>query len=57
MSYEFLDDLAEIPDYRFRCPRCNEKCVFIHDLRCQTCNDRDIVWCPRCEKHIKVKFN
>jgi len=56
MSYEFLDDLDEIPDYRFICPRCHEKCTFIHDLRCKICNDRTIVWCPKCEKHIRVKF-
>ena len=37
------------------CPNCRTPMLWIHDLRCAVCNNRNINWCPTCELHFKIK--
>ncbi len=46
----------EILDYNAICPDCRGRTVFIHDLKCDICDNKTIVWCPKCKYHFKVTF-
>jgi len=59
MSFDLLDEeeiVGEIADYSGICPKCGNRLYFIHDIRCTECDNQTIVWCPRCEKHRKLRL-
>ena len=55
--------LEKIPKYGsevdavYLCPECKEKALWIHDLRCNICDNFSVVYCPKCEYHFKVKYD
>ena len=55
MSFELEED-QEIADYRGICPKCGNVMTFYHDLRCTECNQKTILWCPRCQGHRRLKL-
>lgn len=51
-----IEDPQKVLDFKALCPQCKGYTVHIHDLRCQVCDNKFIVWCPSCEEHFKVTF-
>jgi hypothetical protein len=51
-----LERIEEKPlSYTGVCPDCGQKNVtYIHDLKCVICDNKTVVFCPRCETHFKV---
>lgn len=51
-----LERIEEKPlSYKGACPDCGEKNVtYVHDLQCTTCDNKTVVFCPRCQVHFKV---
>jgi predicted amidophosphoribosyltransferase len=56
MSFEFVEEYEKPADYGGICPACGDHLTFIHDLRCQECDQQFILWCPTCERHLKLKL-
>jgi hypothetical protein len=45
LSHDVAPNLSEL------CQDCNNRLYYIHDLRCKTCNNTTIMWCPKCQRH------
>ena len=56
MSFETLDDEELVPNFSGICPECGNTMVHIHDLQCDICDNKRVVFCPLCQKHRKLKI-
>jgi hypothetical protein len=56
MGIERVEETTKVPDFSAICPDCKGNTTHIHDLRCTVCDNKKIVWCPRCKLHFKVQF-
>jgi hypothetical protein len=54
MGIEKIPENKDIPDYNALCPQCKGYTVFIHNLKCTICDNKEVVWCPTCQEHFRV---
>ena len=47
----YLKKEVVYPDFIGICRVCHDKLIRIHDLRCDICDNKLILFCPRCEQH------
>jgi len=55
MSFETIDEDEIIPNFSGICPDCGNRLYHIHDLKCPLCDNRWVVWCPKCQNHKRLK--
>jgi len=55
-SFVLLDDgIEDLPPHIVGiCPRCNVKMIYIHDLRCDKCDNQYVQYCIQCEGHFRM---
>jgi hypothetical protein len=45
---------VKMKDWTPKCPKCKGYMTYIHDLKCLICDNTTVVWCPKCQTHIRI---